>query len=119
MTSFKKLQSYQSSGNEDKIENPYTKKKTVTDEDNNIDTTKSVLHASNGILLARINILEREIKDLRMDIITLLQYLSGEQLRKYENIEAKGLYSEFRSASSHLINRIIDKIDNKTGESKI
>lgn len=62
----------------------------------------------NGYLLGRINILQTEIDQLRLDVVTLLQLMSGDtpgmslqSVREY--------YSNFRATEEHVLNRIIDK----------
>lgn len=82
--------------------------------DENPPESTSVLK-QNSHLLSKINLLEKEIKDLRLDILSLLHLITDETTLTFTKQEAKQQYANFKSNSMHLINRISDKVDLKTG----
>jgi len=62
----------------------------------------------NGYLLGRITILQEEINQLRLDVVSLLQIMN-EDLPNMSLNAVRQYYSEFRAGGGHILNRIIDK----------
>lgn len=117
---FDKFKSYKATANEPyESKNPYVQKavaaqranSTVTPPDGGDEKT-------NFTLISKIHQLNAEIKDLKMDIASLLLMMAGETDTKFNALDAKRVYLEFRASQEHLLQRITNKIDNQ-GNSNI
>jgi hypothetical protein len=73
---------------------------------------------TNNTLLARVTEMAREIKDLRLDIASLLLFIQGDMDTNFTAADARALYFDFKASKGHLMNRISDKLD-KDGQSNL
>ena len=115
---FDKFKSYKATANEPyESKNPYVQKALAAQREANTATPPSGTSGdelkTNGVLISRVNQLALEVKDLKMDIASLLLLMGGDTNKKFNASEARDIYFKFRASEEHLMQRIKDKIDNQ------
>lgn len=119
---FNKFKSYKATPNESYSppKNPYTTRTTPakTKEDPPDAQTTDELK-TNNTLLARITEMAREIKDLRLDIASLVLLIKEDFDTKFTAEEARGVYYDWKAKKEHILNRITDKINKETGQTNL
>lgn len=111
---FDKFKSFKATANEPYVsKNPYVQKALDAQRATNTATPPSgVDEKTNFTFISKINQLNTEIKDLKMDIASLLLLMGGDTDKKFNAQEARNIYFKFRASQEHLMQRITDKIDN-------
>lgn len=70
---------------------------------------KGIIEYEGGIW-ARLNVMQREINDLKFDIVSLLHIIQQDYPDMTINA-IRAYYSDFRAGSAHILNRVANKIE--------
>ena len=122
MANFDKFKSFKATPNEKEpfvSKNPYVQKaiEAAKNKSNAPEDPQgtNLLKDSNS-MITRVNELQKEVKDLKMDIAAILLLIQGDVESKFTSTQARTIYYDFRGDPSHILNRITDKLNIKTGE---
>ena len=119
---FDKFKSYKATPNEPYVsKNPYVQRAAQAKKQpdtTNPPTVDDELKKNNTVI-AKLAEITREMKDLRLDIASLLLFIQGDMDTQFTAADARKIYFDFKASKGHLLSRIEDKIDPKTGQSNL